>query len=84
MANPPDVTTAQPHNRRLFGKVLMAFYKACDDGEVEVATILLDVLKRLVSSSGTNRRANRRRSEHDLVAAHEWLRRLEERRRSRT
>jgi hypothetical protein len=66
----------RPHNRRLFGKVLIAFYKACDDGDFEVATILLDVLHRLVSSSDASRPADRRRSEYALIVASKMLNKL--------
>jgi hypothetical protein len=66
----------RPHNRRLFGMVLRAFYQASDQEEMEVATSLLDVLTHLVSSSDISQKADRRRSEHDLIVAHEQVARL--------
>jgi hypothetical protein len=56
--------------------VLRAFYQACDQEDLEVATPLLDVLTHLVSSSGASHKADRRRSEHDLIVANEQVARL--------
>jgi hypothetical protein len=66
----------RPHNRRLFGIVLRAFYQACDQPDLEAATALLEVLTHLVSSSDASHRADRRRSEHDLHVAHQLYGRL--------
>jgi len=68
--------TLRPHNRRLFGLVLRAFYQACEQNDPEAATPLLSVLTHLLSSSDASHKADRRRSEHDMIAAHQQAARL--------
>jgi hypothetical protein len=66
----------RPHDRRLFGMVLRAFYHACDQSNVEVTTTLFDVLTHLILSSDSSHKVDRRRSEHDLIIARELVMRL--------
>ena len=60
-----------PHDRRLFSLVLRAFYQAYDQSSIEVTTCLLGVLTHLLSSSAKSNRADRRRSERDLIEVRE-------------
>jgi len=77
--NGPAPPPPRPHNRRLFGTVLRAFYQACDQNDLEAATSLLSVLTHLLSSSDASHCADRRRSEHDLIVARQQAARLERR-----
>ncbi len=68
--------TLRPHNRRLFGKVLRAFHQACDQDDPEVAISLLTILTHLLASSDASHKADRRRSERDLIVARQQAARL--------
>jgi hypothetical protein len=61
--------------RRLSDKILTAFHQACDQGDIEVAVRLLDVLEFMVSRTRNLPAGMDRRSKDSLVAAHErlWL-----------
>jgi hypothetical protein len=71
-----DPTTAprSRFTRRLSDKILLAFHHACDQGELEVADDLLDVLEFMAKRPRPQSERDRR-SEESLVAAHErlWL-----------
>ncbi len=73
---PDDETTAKPrrHTRRLADHILIAFHQACDQGDLEVARLLLGLLEVMVTTprlpGGTG---NRRSETATLVAAHERL-----------
>jgi hypothetical protein len=62
------------HARRLSDKILIAFHLACDQGDLEVAGDLLEVLEFMVKRP-RRQPGRERRSEESLVAAHErlWL-----------
>jgi hypothetical protein len=62
------------HTRRLSDEIAIAFHRACDGGDVEVAALLLEVLEFML------KRPPRlpwgmedRRAQESLVAAHERL-----------
>jgi hypothetical protein len=61
--------------RRLSDKVLTAFHHACDQGDIEVAGHLLDVLEFMIHRTPHLPDARERRTKDSLVAAHErlWL-----------
>jgi hypothetical protein len=61
------------HTRRLSDKILIAFQEACDRGEWETAHALIKILEGVCARSPANFRADRRRPEEGLVAAHERL-----------
>jgi len=71
-----SVLTQRPHNRRLFRKVLIAFYKAYDDRDADIAGILLEALERLISSSDESQAAERRKSQQAFDIATKMLRTL--------
>ena len=64
----------QPHDRRLFGTILRAFYEAYDRSDWELAISLLDVLTHLLGSSDPSPGVGRRRSEHELQIAYQRMR----------
>ncbi|HKM62133.1 MAG TPA: hypothetical protein VJY39_06555 [Acidisphaera sp.] len=63
----------QRSSRRLSDKILVAFHQACDQGDYEVASRLLQVLEMMLARRPTNLDSTRRRSMESLVAAHERL-----------
>jgi len=75
-SNGSTTSARRPHDRRLFGAVLRAFYQASDQHDLEAATALLDVLTHLLSSSDSSYRVGRQRSERDFREAQLRLGRL--------
>jgi hypothetical protein len=71
------------YNRSVFARVLTTFYQACDQPDAEVARALLRVLETMISPEGSGKEAGRTCAERSLVAAHERLRKVEDRRRDR-
>jgi hypothetical protein len=62
------------YTRRLSDKILIAFHQGCDQGDVEVARRLLDILDAMVQrSTDLAREGGERRIKETLVAAHERL-----------
>ena len=61
------------YTRRLSDHVLIAFHHACDQGEIEVARRLLDVLEFIVRRPPRGPGGGERRAKESLVAAHERL-----------
>ena len=63
------------HKRRLSDHVLIAFHHACDQGNIEAARRLLDVLEFMVRRPRPSPDGRERRAKESLVAAHErlWL-----------
>jgi hypothetical protein len=63
------------HTRRLSDHVLIAFHHACDQGNIEAARRLLDVLEFMVRRPRPSPDGRERRAKESLVAAHErlWL-----------
>jgi len=68
-----DSSAVRPGGRRLADRLLVAFHAACDQGELEAAAQLLQVLEALLRRRGAVTDAQRRRSLEALVAAHERL-----------
>lgn len=62
-----------PQGRRLSDKILVAFHQACDQGDLDVAEQLLNVLEFMLTRRPLPAEGNRRRSMEGLVAAHERL-----------
>lgn len=61
------------YKRRLSDKILIAFHQSCDQGDVEVARSLLDVLDFMVQRPRASLEGGERRIKENLVAAHERL-----------
>ena len=61
------------YKRRLSDKILIAFHQSCDQGDVEVARSLLDVLDFMVQRPRASLKGGERRIKENLVAAHERL-----------
>jgi hypothetical protein len=59
--------------RRLSDHVLIAFHHACDQGDIEAARRLLDVLEFMVRRPPRGPGGGERRTKESLVAAHERL-----------
>ena len=59
--------------RRLSDHVLIAFHHACDQGDIEAARRLLDVLEFMVRRPPRGPGSGERRAKESLVAAHERL-----------
>jgi hypothetical protein len=59
--------------RRLSDKVFHAFHHACDQGDHEVASELLQILETLLTRQLPPGAVNRRKCIESLVAAHERL-----------
>ncbi len=61
--------------RRLSDKLHIAFDKACDVGELEIAATLLQMLERLAAKEGASSEFRRRVATESLVEAHArlWL-----------
>jgi len=70
---PPTIPPHLRYARRLSDKILIAFHHACDQTDIKVAAELLGVLD-FMGKRPTQARGDRR-SEENLVAAHErlWL-----------
>jgi hypothetical protein len=68
-------TPGPRYARRLSDKVLLAFHHACDQGDIEVAGHLLDVLEFMIHRAPNLPDGRERRTKESLVAAHErlWL-----------
>ncbi len=61
------------YTRRLSDKILIAFHQACDQGDVEVARPLLEVLEFMLKRPPHLPGGVDRRGQESLVAAHERL-----------
>jgi hypothetical protein len=61
------------YTRRLSDHVLIAFHHACDQGDIEAARRLLDVLEFMVRRPPRGPGGGERRARESLVAAHERL-----------
>jgi hypothetical protein len=61
------------HARRLPDKVLVAFYAACAQHNVEVAWRLLVCLETMMGRSAERSGRRGQQNRENLVAAHEWL-----------
>jgi hypothetical protein len=62
------------YSRRLSDKILLAVHHSCDQGDIEVAWRLLNILDVMARRSPTNLEGGeRRRMKDNLVAAHERL-----------
>ncbi len=61
--------------RRLSDEVVVAFHRACDERDIEVAERLLNVLENMINQPLGPLNGSDRRSRKSLVAAHErlWL-----------
>jgi hypothetical protein len=60
--------------RRLSDHILIAFHQACDQGDLEVAGLLLKVLEMMIAAPRLpHPGGDRRRETETLVAAHERL-----------
>jgi hypothetical protein len=71
---PPNTPDPEPrYTRRLSDKILIAFHHACDQGDVEVARQLLDVLEFMTTRPASLPDGKDRRAKESLVAAHERL-----------
>ncbi len=69
-----EASAAPPrYGRRLSDKILIAFHGACDEGDLEVAEQLLQVLEMVVMQRPVVPGGSRRRNTESLVAAHERL-----------
>ena len=64
---------APRHSRRLSDKILIAFHHACDQGDFDVAEMLLDIVEMMLTRRTASPDTNRRRHLESLVAAHERL-----------
>ena len=79
MTDTPDDRTAprtppRYAGRRLSDHILIAFHQACDQGELEVARLLLDILEMMIAAPRLPHLGrDRRRETGHLVAAHERL-----------
>ena len=61
------------YTRRLSDHVLIAFHHACDQGDIEVARCLLEVLEFMVRRPPRGPSGGERRTKESLVAAYERL-----------
>lgn len=59
--------------RRLPDRLLTAFHIACDQGEHEIATQLLQIVEPLITRDPATPDPNRRRNLQNLLAAHTRL-----------
>jgi len=64
---------APRYSRRLSDKILIAFHHACDQGDYEVASQLLQILEMMLTRRPLTPDGSRRRNMESLVAAHERL-----------
>ena len=62
-----------PYRLRLTDKILVALHQACDQGDLEVAEHLLNVVEMMLRRASGNRRMASPRNVETLVAAHERL-----------
>lgn len=71
----PSYNGAPRYGRRLSDKILIAFHRACDQADYEVAEQLLLVLGKMLARCTSTPDVGRRRKMESLVAAHErlWL-----------
>jgi hypothetical protein len=69
----PAAAPEPRYTRRLSDKILIAFHHACDDGDIEVAYRLLDVLEAMLKRPQRLPAGHDRRAKESLVAAHERL-----------
>jgi hypothetical protein len=72
---PPDGVTdqARRYTRRLSDKILIAFHRACDQRDVEVAWELLNTLEFMAMRQSTLPAGKNRRVKESLISAHERL-----------
>ncbi len=69
-----DATATAPrYTRRLSDKILIAFHQACDQGDYEIADLMLRALETMLQRRPMAADLNRRRSMDSLIAAHERL-----------
>jgi hypothetical protein len=72
-----DTGPSEPrrYSRRLSDKILVAFDQACDQGDLEIAELLLGVVEMIVTRRSIAPDGSRRRNAESLVAAHQrlWL-----------
>jgi hypothetical protein len=68
-----NVTSLPRYTRRLSDHVLVAFHHACDQGDIEVARCLLDLLELVVRRPPKGPGGRERRAKESLVAAYERL-----------
>jgi hypothetical protein len=64
---------SQRYTRRLSDKILITCHQACDQGDIEVARCLLDVLAYIVHRPPAGLEGQERRIKESLVAAYERL-----------
>jgi hypothetical protein len=69
----PRGLAAPRQTRRLSDKILVAFHQACDQHDLEIAALLLEILERMVVRRPVNPDLQRRRNIEGLIAAHERL-----------
>lgn len=67
MSSPRDSRQPRP-SRRLSDKIFHAFHQACDQGDVEVAKLLLYILE--LTASKPAAAWDRRKMKQDLIEAH--------------
>jgi hypothetical protein len=75
LASQAGARGAPRYERRLSDKILIAFDHACDQGDLEIAELLLRVVEMMLRRMPTVPDGSRRRTEESLVAEHErlWL-----------
>jgi hypothetical protein len=71
--SPAPAGAAPRYTRRLSDKILVAFHQACDQHDLEIAALLLEILERMVVRRPVNPDLQRRRNIESLIAAHERL-----------
>jgi hypothetical protein len=64
---------APRYARRLSDKILIAFHRACDEQNIEVARELLNILEVMAKRSPILPHGSDRRGRESLVAAHQRL-----------
>jgi hypothetical protein len=70
----PDQEAKWPRRRRLYDHITVAFHIACDEGDLEVARLLLTIADFISQRAPRCGRLERRAARADvLVAAHERL-----------
>ena len=69
------ITRRPRYTRRLSDHILVAFHNACDQGDFEVAELLLKVLEMMIAAPRLPHGGSDRRERGTLVAAYErlWL-----------
>jgi hypothetical protein len=70
---PVDTEACVSYTRRLSDKVLIAFHLACDQGDIEIARHLLDVLEFVLQRLPAFPDGGERRVAENLAASHKRL-----------